>query len=140
MQFNNYLTFDGNASEVMNYYKECLGADLYLMKVSESPMAQQCPTGMQDQVMHSTLSKDGNVLLMASDMIAPGAEFIKGNNYALSVNCGSEEEINSLFEKLSRGGEVIDPLKTQFWGAVFGVLNDKYGIRWMFNYDTSQAK
>jgi PhnB protein len=45
-----------------------------------------------------------------------------------------------LFEKVGEGGKVIDPLKTQFWGAIFGVLNDKYGIRWMFNYEKHQQQ
>lgn len=138
LQFNNYLTFGGNAREVMNFYKDCYGGDLHIMTVGESPMAAQCPAGMQDQVMHSTLMKDGNLLLMASDMIAPGAELKQGNNFAISVNCSSEEEINTLFKKVGEGGTVIDPLKTQFWGAIFGVLNDKYGTRWMFNYEKQQ--
>ena len=140
MQINNYLTFNGNASEVMHYYKDCLGGELFIMKVRDTPMANQCPAGMQDQLMHSTLSKDGIVLIMASDMVAPGFPFVEGNNFALSVNCSSEEEINSLFQKLGEGGKIIDPLKTQFWGAIFGVLNDKYGIRWMFNFDKNQGK
>ena len=138
MIINSYLHFDGNATEVMNYYKECLGAELFIMKIGDSPIAQQCPAGMQDQVMHATLSKDGNVLIMASDMVAPGFPFVKGNNYALSVSCNSEEEIHSLFEKLKEGGHIIDALKPQFWGAIFGVVNDKYGIRWMLNFDTSK--
>ncbi|MGV3710577.1 MAG: VOC family protein [Gemmatimonas sp.] len=25
------------------------------------------------------------------------------------------------------------PLETQFWGARFGMLTDKFGINWMFN-------
>jgi PhnB protein len=137
-QIQNYLTFGGNAREAMNFYKECFNGDLNIMTVGESPIASQCPTGMQDQVMHSTLMKDGNSLLMASDMVMQGKELMQGNNFALSVNCNSEEEINSLFKKLGNGGTVIDPLKEQFWGAIFGVLNDKFGIRWMFNYEKNQ--
>ncbi len=30
------------------------------------------------------------------------------------------------------------PLKTEFGGAIFGVINDKFGIRWMLNYDKTQ--
>ena len=74
---------------------------------------------------------------MGSDMVGPDG-FNKGNNIALSVNCSSEEEINTFFSKLSAGGKIIDPLKVQFWGAIFGVLTDKFGINWMFNYDKNQ--
>jgi PhnB protein len=33
---------------------------------------------------------------------------------------------------------VIDPLKTQFWGGMFGLVEDKFGVRWMFNYDKNE--
>lgn len=26
------------------------------------------------------------------------------------------------------------PLEVAFWGGLFGVVTDKYGIEWMFNY------
>jgi len=75
--------------------------------------------------------------LMGSDMAGPEG-IISGNNIALSVNCSSEKEINEFFLRLSASGKIIDPLKEQFWGAIFGVLTDKFGIRWMFNYDKNQ--
>ncbi|MFB6473404.1 MULTISPECIES: VOC family protein [Paenibacillus] len=34
------------------------------------------------------------------------------------------------FDRLAEGGKVIDPLKIQFWGALFGVLEDKFGVLW----------
>ncbi len=93
---------------------------------------------MKHHIMHSTLVKD-DLLLMASDMIGPEG-YIKGNDVALSVNCNSENEIKTYFIKLSQGGKILDDLKEQFWGAMFGVVTDKYGVRWMFNYDKSLAK
>ena len=109
-----------------------------MQTIKDTPMQQQCPDAMKNQIMHSTLVKD-DLLLMASDMIGPEG-FVKGNDIALSVNCNSEDEINSYFAKLSQGGKIIDPLKQQFWGATFGVLTDKYGVRWMFNYDKTLVK
>jgi PhnB protein len=64
----------------------------------------------------------------------------KRNNVALSLNCSSEEEINTFFSNISEGGKIIDPLKVQFWGAIFGMLTDQFGINWMFNYDKKQKK
>ena len=137
MQINSYLCFNGKCREVMNFYKECLNADLELLEVSSSPIAAQCPEAMQGQILHSSLTKDGQVLLMATDMTGPDG-FQQGNNIALSVNCSSEEEINTLFSVLSSDGKIIDTLKPQFWGGLFGVIQDKYGISWMLNY--SQGK
>jgi PhnB protein len=32
------------------------------------------------------------------------------------------------------------PLSDAFWGAYFGMLEDKYGIRWMINFDPNPPK
>lgn len=135
-QINAYLNFNGNCREAMTFYKTCLGGDLSLQTVEGSPIEVQCPAGMKHQILHSSLTK-GALLLMGSDMIGPDG-YIKGNTVALSLNCSSEEEINSFYTKLSEGGKILDPLKTQFWGAMFGVFNDRYGIRWMLMYDKNQ--
>lgn len=135
-QINAYIGFNGICREAMNFYKECLGGELTFQTFGESPMESQCPEGMKGQILHSSLTK-GALLLMGSDMTSPEG-FIKGNNVALSLNCSSEEEINTFFSKLSAGGQIIDPLKVQFWGATFGVFTDKFGIRWMLNFDKNQ--
>ena len=136
-QISAYLNFNGNCREAMEYYKECLGGELSLQTVAGSPIEAQCPAAMKNQVLHSSLIKNG-LLLMGSDMVGPEG-FTMGNNIALSVNCSSEEEINTFFSNLSAGGKILDPLKEQFWGAVFGCLTDKFGIRWMFNFEKSKS-
>ncbi|MEO8413451.1 MAG: VOC family protein [Ginsengibacter sp.] len=137
-QINAYIGFNGACREAMNFYKECLGGDLFIQTVGESPAAAQFPPGMTDRVLHSTLTK-GPLLLMGTDCSTPGG-YVKGNNVALSLSCSSEEEIRTFFSKLSEGGAILDPLKDQFWGAIFGVVTDKFGIGWMLNYDKSQNK
>jgi PhnB protein len=132
-QINAYLNFNGNCREAMTFYKEALGGELVLQTVEGSPLESQCPSAMKHYILHSTLTRE-DMILMASDMAAPEG-FIKGNTIALSLNCSSEDEINTYFSNLSTGGKILHPLAKQFWGATFGVLNDKYGIRWMFNYD-----
>ena len=130
-QIHAYLNFNGNCREAMTFYKECLGGDLMLQSIEGTPFVAQCPAGKEHQIMHSSLMKDG-LLLMASDMTGPDG-YNQGNNMALSLNCSSEDEINSFFSKLSSGGKILDALKPQFWGAIFGCITDKFGIRWMFN-------
>jgi PhnB protein len=138
-QINAYVSFSGKCREAMTFYKKCLGGDLALTTVGESTIATQCPAAMQDNILHSSLTRNGTLLLMASDMTGPDG-FTQGNNIALSLDCSSEEEINTFFSKLSEGGKIIDPLKVQFWGALFGAFNDKFGIRWMLNYDKNQQQ
>ena len=132
-QINTYINFNGNCREAMNFYKQCLGGELALQTIEGSPIEAQCPTSMKDSILHSSLTK-GGIILMGSDMQGPGG-YLPGNNISLSVNCSSEDEITTFYANLSEGGDIIDPLKKQFWGAQFGVLTDKFGIRWMLIYD-----
>ena len=130
-QIISYLNFNGNTREAMTFYKECLGGELVMQKIGESPMAAQMPGEMAARILHSSLTKEG-LVLMASDMM--GDKIINGNNIILCLNCGSDEEINSFFNNLSTGGKINQPLQQSFWGATFGELTDKFGIKWMFNY------
>jgi PhnB protein len=132
-QINAYITFNGNCREAMTFYRGCLGGELTIQTIGESPMGARCPAGKENEILHSSLVKD-HLVLMASDMIGD-IDFVNVSNIALSLNCSSEEEINSFYSSLSAGGTIIDPLKLQFWGALFAVFTDKFGIRWMLNYD-----
>ena len=137
-QIHAYLNFNGNCREAMSFYQECLGGELDLQTVEGSPMESQCPAAMKHHILHSSLTKN-SLLLMGSDMTGPEG-YIKGNTMALSLNCSSEEEINSFFSRLSLEGRVIHPLVEQFWGSIFGVLTDKFGVRWMFNFNKNKRK
>ena len=124
---------DGKCREGMNFYKKCLGGgDLTFMTVKESPMAKDMPADKHDLIMHSDLKK-GKLLLSGSDMMRDKATI--GDNVSLIVNCESEEEIRTLFKNLSEGAEIFMELEDAYWGAIFGMLTDKYGVEWMFNYD-----
>lgn len=137
-KINAYLTFNGNCREAMNFYQECLGGELYFLKVGESPMSDKMPTKMKDCILHSTLRND-TIVLQGSDM-TPDAGLIKGNNVSLMLVCSSEEEIKTFYAKLSVGGQVTQPLDNTFWGALFGTLNDQFGNHWIFNFDKNAKK
>lgn len=105
--------------------------------VAESPVAAQMSADLQDKIIHALLKK-GDIVFMASDICGQG-EAKNGNTVSLSLNCSSEEEINNYFNKLSAGGNVTTPLRTEFWGATFGQFVDKFGISWMVNFDKPAA-
>ena len=131
-QINSYLTFSGNCREAMTFYKECLGGELTLQTIGESPMSDKMPPQMKESILHSSLI-NGGLVLMGSDMVSEQG-LIKGNAVSLCINCSSEKEIKTFYEKLSSGGKKDHPLENTFWGAVFGDLTDKYGNHWLLNY------
>lgn len=129
---NVYLNFDGNCAEAMKFYQEALGGELELQPIGTSAMAEHMPTADPNSILHSMLTS-GGITIMASDMMQ-SVKAENGNMYSICLVCESEEEINRHFNKLSQGGQIIEKLATAPWGATFGMLKDKFGKNWMFNF------
>lgn len=133
-----YLMFAGNCREAMNFYKDAIGGELKLNTIGESPMKDTMPPEKHNNIMHAALSKNGQWVMFSSDLM--GNETPQhGNTMTLCLNCSSEEEIQTVFKNLSVGGKVTSELKKEFWGDTFGMLVDKYGFNWMFNFGPSQS-
>lgn len=130
---NAYLTFSGNCREAMTFYQECLGGELSLQTIGESPIADQMPEHMKDCILHAVLV-NGDLALMASDMVGE-QRLIRGNAVSLMLNCSSEEEIRRYYSALSVGGQTTHDLEDTFWGALFGDLTDKFGTQWLLHFD-----
>ena len=88
-QLNTYLTFNGNCKDAMTFYKECLGGELVLQTIGESPMAEKMPPQMKEYILHSSLT-NGGFVIMATDCV-PEQGLIKGNSVSLCLNFSSEE-------------------------------------------------
>ena len=130
---NPYLNFNGNTREAMQFYAGILDAKLEMQTFGDVGASEN--PAMKDRIMHATITK-GDVVIMASDTM-PDMPFIEGNNVWTNFNCESDEEIDRLFAAFSEGGTVLMPLEVQFWGAKFGMVKDRFGMHWMFNYEKS---
>jgi PhnB protein len=129
-----YLLFDGNCRQAMEFYRSCLGGELILTVVKDTPAKERIPASQHDKVLNARL-RASNVDVSASDWLRPDQTRVRGNTVCLYLSGGTFEELKSLFEKLAQGGEVTDPLRQQFFGT-YGALNDHFGVRWMFHTHT----
>jgi PhnB protein len=125
-----YLLFDGNCQQAMEFYRSCVGGELTLMKVKDSPVKDQMPTVQLNKTLHARL-KSRNLEISASDWLQLDTTPIRGNTVCLCLSGGTLQELKAVFEKLSEEAEDITPLREIFFG-VYGALNDKFGVRWMF--------
>ena len=135
-QLNPYIRFDGKCREAMEFYRQCLGGDLTVITVSETPMAKQMPSEMQQKVMHANLT-NGKIVLLGSDMV--GLEgFVNGNSFLLQLECDSETQLRSLYSQLTAdSGKPLYPPSPSFWGGIYGQLVDKFGNSWILNYSAN---
>ncbi len=130
--FYNYLKFNGNCRQAMEFYAKSLGAELQVTPYSQGPADMPKEMKEADRVLHARLSR-GNAIIMASDC-PPGVPLQIGNNFSISVDCESREEVDRLFAALGEKGKVDMPVQDMFWGDYFGMVTDQFGIGWMFNH------
>lgn len=128
-----YLLFAGQCQQAMEFYQSCFGGELRVTKVKDSPAKQWMPAEQHDKVINAQL-RSANVDVSASDWLRLDRTPIRGNTVCLYLSGGTLSELKALFEKLSQGADVTDPLKEMFFGT-YGALNDKFGVRWMFQTD-----
>jgi PhnB protein len=127
---NPYLFFPGNCEEAMNYYKECLDGEITALQRfgdTEMPVEED----YRNKIMHGELRSEG-IHIMFSDG-APHKEIVEGDNVQLSITVETTEEQDKIFDTLAKEGKITMPLEKTFWGARYGMLKDKFGIRWMLN-------
>jgi len=139
-KFNPYLNFPGTTEEAFNFYKSVLGGEfLVLQRFSDTPDSDKMPPDIREKIMHIALPLgDGNVLMATDAIESMGYPLTVGNNFYISISPESKEEAERLFNGLSGGGKVEMPLQDMFWGAYYGSFTDKFGVKWMVNYDKQQ--
>lgn len=124
---NPYLTFNGNCQEAMTFYQQVLGGELEIMPFEGSPA--DVPDDYKHKVMHAAL-RFGQAVIMASDGM-PDSEAVMGDATNISLTTPDVVEGERLFNGLSNGGTILMPFEEMFWGDKFGMLIDKFGVRWM---------
>ncbi|WP_017258780.1 VOC family protein [Pedobacter arcticus] len=137
---NTYLTFDGNCEQAFEFYKSAFGGEFKdLTRFGEMPPQEGIPPlseELKQRLMHVNLPISTETTLMGSDILPNmGTSFKVGDNFSVSIGVNSKEEADKLFAALSAGGKVTMPLETTFWGAYFGMWEDRFGVNWMINYD-----
>ena len=128
-----YLLFGGTCRQAMEFYQSIFGGRLTLTTVGDSPMATMFPHSLHSRVVHARLISDA-IEIPASDWLVQNETPVRGNMNCMYISEGPVEELTRLFEKLAKGGTITDPLQQQPFG-LYGALNDKFGVRWMFHTD-----
>ncbi len=128
-----FLLFDGNCAEAMTFYHHCLGGELTLAKLGDSPMKDHLPADQHEKMINAHL-KSGGISISAADwMASPAFDPVLGNMSAIFVIGGVGDEMRSVFDKLADGAdrqrfqELHDlPIGT------YGQFYDRFGVQWIF--------
>ena len=135
-RLNPYLGFRDPAKEAMEFYHSVFGGDLTLSTFAELQASDD--PAEQDKIMHSMLTTENGLTLMASD--TPNSmEYSPGTNYSISLSGDDEADLRGYWERLSDGGTVTMPLEKAPWGDSFGMCVDKYGVSWLVNISAPET-
>ncbi|AGC43346.1 glyoxalase/bleomycin resistance protein/dioxygenase [Myxococcus stipitatus DSM 14675] len=126
-----YLVFGGKAEEAIAFYSGALGAKVQTLQ-RFGDMQPDCPAAIKNWVAHAVIQFDSGATLMLSDG-SPEDKPTPGSSTHVALDIDSAAQGKAAFDALSKGGTVSQPLIEAPWGAQFGALQDRYGIRWMFN-------
>lgn len=136
-----FLLFDGDCTEAMTFYQKCLGGELTLTKLSDTPMKDQYPKEKHNRIINAHL-KSGAIEITASDwMASPTWEPKQGNNLGIFVIGGTYEEIKVVFDKLAGMADKERALSVELQNMPFGTygqFTDKYGVPWKFKGDKKE--
>ncbi len=136
-----YLNFPRNTEHAFNFYKSVFGTEFSeygIMRFGDIPASEGMPPITDEDknlVMHMELQITGGHVLMGSD--APESMGFRpnpGNGVHIMLQPDSRSEADQLFNALSQGGTVTQPMQDMFWGDYYGSCTDKFGVNWMFNY------
>lgn len=124
-----YISFKGNCREAIEFYKSALGAEvIFTQTIGESPMSNMGPA---ENIMHCTIKVGDSTIMMSDDPNPDGAA--AGGNISLAIGADDPERARRIFGNLAKGGSVIMPLEKTFWAEAFGMVSDKFGVKWMVN-------
>ncbi|MHB1865155.1 MAG: VOC family protein [Candidatus Saccharimonadales bacterium] len=131
-----FLLFDGNCAEAMTFYHKCLGGELELNKLGDTPMKNMLPKEKWGRIINAHLKAD-NVEISATDWMA-APEYIPkyGDIFAIFVLGEGYDELKEVFDKLSEGHKEdrFQDLHEMPFG-IYGQFFDKYGYHWIFKGD-----
>jgi predicted 3-demethylubiquinone-9 3-methyltransferase (glyoxalase superfamily) len=122
-----FLMFDGKAEEAMNFYIS-LFKDSSVINIKRYGANE---TGTEGTVMHASFLLKGVEFMCIDSNVKHGFGFTA--SMSQYVNCETEEEINTLYTKLSEGGQVFMPLSAYPFSKKYGWVGDKFGVSWQLN-------
>ena len=126
-RLNPYLSFRDSAREAMDFYHFVFGGELTRSTFAEMHASED--PSEQGKIMHSMLTTDEGLTLMAAD--TPNSMELSAGGYAVSLSGEDEAELRGYWDKLSEGGTITMPLEKAPWGDTFGMCLDKHGVSWM---------
>ena len=139
MTFDLFLCFNGDCIAALEFY-----TSVFMLKMPEHVMTYGQAPGYsgseadKNRIIYANLPIFGcNV--MFSDCLT-GSEYMKGTNIILTLGTNDAEDIKRIFVALSDGGTVDMEMEKTFFSELYGMVTDKFGIKWQLTLTPFEQK
>jgi PhnB protein len=138
-----HLNFQGNARQALEFYHSVFGGHLVITTYADFGLPQG--TLNADKIVWGQVAADSGFHVMAYDV--PSAEqssrqvkpsthrehglTITQESFFISLRGENVNEVSTLWEKLSDGATIIEPIAQSPWAQLFGMLTDRFGVTWV---------
>lgn len=120
-----YLSVDG-ARKAIEFYKEAFGA------LERETM----PNDTGDRLMHAQLDVNGSPLFLSDFFPDYGYPPVAPQAFNLHLHV---DDAQKWWDRaVGAGCTVASPLKTEFWGDIYGQLKDPFGVTWAISQSVRQ--
>ena len=119
-----FLAFQGRAVEALELYAEVFPA----AKVSGKVLFGKDEDGIEGTVRQAILTIGGNNIRVLDVPVSPGFHFSSAISLFVEINYPST--LDTVAEKLGKGGQVMMPADEYPFAQRFTWLADRFGVNW----------
>lgn len=130
VKLNTYIAFDGDAREAAQWYKSIFGGELFMDTMGKYADHMPVDPADTDKIMHFFLKGEHGIEVMGADT-PKGLPYDGGSRLTIALNGDDEAMLRGYWDKLVDDGSITMPLDKAPWGDTFGMLTDKFGVKWM---------
>lgn len=135
LQFDIFINFDGNCMEALQFYANVFKVEPQgVMQFKDAPVNPDYPIAQEhmDKVMYASFAIGNNNIMLSDDIMGT---LVNGNTITLTLGSKDKEALTTIFHELAREGTILMPIQKTFWSDVYGIVQDKFGIRWQVSHD-----
>lgn len=143
-----HLNFRGTAGQALEFYQKVFGGTLTAATYADFGMPREVPGA--DKIVFGQVEAADGFRLMAYDI--PGSDStdnsttagttrrengttITDRTFFQSLRGQTLEEVQILWDALSDGAQIIEPLAASAWSPGFGMLTDRFGVTWVIDVE-----
>lgn len=117
-----------DATDALDFYQETFGGEIKNFQLTDKTNAFHHEEG---KLLHAELHINDDCVIFINESFDDN---IVESNVNIVITLDSEDEINSIYDKLIENGQPIFELQITFWGSYHAVVKDCYNVTWSLDY------